>query len=72
MKDGCPGISAGCLQHPPIALIDAVIESHWQLRMAEIAQKILRDISQRVWRISELPAEEVVEACAIIWNELNC
>ena len=56
------------LRHNSIGLLDAAMESHWQLGRVEIAQKILRCMAQSVWRTTERPPEEVIVA---YWNLLH-
>ena len=57
------------LRQNSITLLDSATESHWQLGRVEIAQRILRNMAQRVWRTSERPAEEVIESCCGVRNE---
>ena len=35
-----------------ITLLDCAAESHWQLGRVEIAQRVLRNMAQRVWKTS--------------------
>ena len=51
-----------------ITLLDSATESHWQGRV-EVAQRVLRNMAQRVWKTAERPAEEVIESCCGTRNE---
>ena len=57
------------LKHNSITLLDCAAESHWQLGRVEVAQRILRNMAQRVWRTTQRPAEEVIESCCAVRNE---
>ncbi|CAE7253172.1 RE1 [Symbiodinium sp. CCMP2592] len=52
----------GFLRNNSITLLDSATESHWQLGRVEIAQRVLRNMAQRVWKTAERPAEEVIES----------
>lgn len=53
-----------------IQLLHCGAESHWQLGRVEIANRILRGIAQRVWKISDRPPEEVIELAATTRNQM--
>ena len=57
------------LRHKSIALLSAATESHWQIGRVEIAQRVLRNMAQRVWRTTTRPCHEVIEACAMTRND---
>ena len=53
-----------------IQLLLAPSESHWQLGKVEVANRILRNMAQRVWRAHpDASPEEIIESCATIRNE---
>ena len=53
-----------------IQLLHSAAESHWQLGRVEVANRILRDLAQRVWRACpDASPEEVIESCCTVRNE---
>ena len=53
-----------------IQLLHSAAESHWQLGRVEVANRILRDMAQRVWRACpDASPEEVIESCCTVRNE---
>ena len=52
-----------------IQLLLAGSESHWQLGRVEIANRVLRNMAQRVWQDSRAPPEEVIEICSSMRND---
>ena len=52
-----------------IKLLLAAAESHWQLGLVEVTNRVLRHMAQRVWRTTSRPAKEVIETCATTRNE---
>jgi hypothetical protein len=53
-----------------IQLLHSGAESHWQLGRVEVANRILRDMAQRVWRACpDASPEEVIESCCTVRNE---
>lgn len=57
------------LAHHDIRLLLAAAESHWQLGLVEVSNRILRNMAQKVWRTTTRPAKEVIETCATTRNE---
>ena len=53
-----------------VQLLHSAAESHWQLGRVEVANRILRNMAQRVWlACPDASPEEVIETCATIRNE---
>ena len=52
-----------------IRLLLAAAESHWQLGLVEVTNRILRHMAQKVWKTTKRPAKEVIEMCASTRNE---
>ena len=57
------------MRHHGIQFLNSAAESHWQLGRVEIANRVLRNMAQRIWRDTPRPLEEVVEMCATTRNE---
>lgn len=57
------------LVHHGISLLHCGTEAHWQLGRVETANRILRNMAQRVWQTTSRPAEEVIETCASVRNQ---
>ena len=52
-----------------IQLLLAAAESHWQLGLVEVTNKVLRNMAQKVWKTTRRPAREVIETCSSVRNE---
>ena len=57
------------LVHNGISLLHCGTEAHWQLGRVETANRILRNMAQRVWQTTSRPAAEVIETCASVRNQ---
>lgn len=57
------------LAHHDIRLLLTAAESHWQLGLVEVTNRVLRNMAQKVWRTTSRPAKEVIETCATTRNE---
>ena len=63
-------ISKRYLVRHDVQLLHSAAESHWQLGRVEVANRILRNMAQRVWlACPDASPEEVIETCATIRNE---
>ena len=52
-----------------IQLLHCAAQAHHQLGQVEIANRVLRNMAQKVWQSSTRPPEEVIECCASIRND---
>eukprot|EP00438_Fugacium_kawagutii_P033822 Skav235831 [mRNA] locus=scaffold1931:222076:230114:- [translate_table: standard] len=52
-----------------VKLLLAAAESHWQLGLVEVTNRILRNMAQRVWKTTSRSIKEVIETCATTRNE---
>ena len=52
-----------------VKLLLAAAESHWQLGLVEVTNRILRNMAQKVWRTTNRSVEETIEMCATTRNE---
>ena len=52
-----------------IQLLHCAAQAHHQLGQVEIANRVLRNMAQKVWQSSNRPPEEVIECCASTRND---
>ena len=52
-----------------VKLLLAAAESHWQLGLVEVTNRILRNMARKIWRTTSRSVEETIEMCATTRNE---
>ena len=57
------------LAHHDIVLLHCATDAHHQIGQVEIANRVLRNMCQRMWQTTERPPEELVEMCASVRND---
>ena len=57
------------LAHHDIVLLHCATDAHHQIGQVEIANRVLRNMCQKMWQTTSRPAEELIEMCASVRND---